>query len=166
MLTAHDGGMPIYDFTALSCAQISEAAAEGRSSSKVGCPRPCSSHIVVAPRSSAHLSARTPALTDALQSEQWQDDIVPIARNSEGDLLVVHAAGMCVCVCEREREHQGYASFATLPRHSLSFMCPARGTGSSGGGSAHATGALCSSSVGYPYSYLYGWGGRRVDVVE
>ena len=142
-----------------------EAAAEGRSLSQVGCPRPCSSHIVVAPRSSAHLSARTPALTDALQSEQWQDDIVPIARNPEGDLLVVHAAGMyaCVYVCGL---HQGYASCATLPRHSLSFMCPARGTGSSGGGSAHATGALCSSSVGCPYSYLSGWGGRRVDMVE
>jgi hypothetical protein len=155
MLSAHDGGMPIYDFTALSCAQISEAAVEGRASSKVGCPRPCSSHILVAPRSSAHLSARTPALTHAVQSEQWQDDIVPIARNPEGDLLVVHAAGMYACV---------YV-FGLHPS-SLSFMCPARGTGSSGGGSAHATGALCSSSVGYTYSYLYGWGGRRVDVVE
>jgi len=162
MLSAHDGGMPIYDFTALSCAQISEAAVEGRASSKVGCPRPCSSHILVAPRSSAHLSARTPAVSHAVQSEQWQDDIVPIARNPEGDLLVVHAAGMyaCVDVCGL---HQG--SSGPTP-HSHSFMCPARGTGSSGGGSAHATGALCSSSVGYPYSYLYGWGGRRVDVVE
>ena len=89
-----------------------EAAAEGRSLSKVGCPRPCSSHIVVAQRSSAHLSARTPALTDALKSEQWQDDIVPLTLNAEGDLLVVHSAGMCVCVCVRERErarelHQG-----------------------------------------------------------
>jgi hypothetical protein len=114
MLSAHDGGMPIYDFTALSCAQISEAAVEGRASSKVGCPRPCSSHILVAPRSSAHLSARTPALTHAVQSEQWQDDIVPIARNPEGDLLVVHAAGMYACVYVFGL-HQG-SSGPTRPR--------------------------------------------------
>jgi hypothetical protein len=36
MLTAHDGGMPMYDFTSLSCAQISEAVAESRASSQVG----------------------------------------------------------------------------------------------------------------------------------
>ncbi len=35
MLAAHDGGMPLYDFTSLSCAQISEALAEGGSSPKV-----------------------------------------------------------------------------------------------------------------------------------
>jgi len=57
-LAAHDGGMPLYDFTALSCEQIGQATQEGRSSSK------------------------------------WQDDMVPVARNPEGDLLVVHAKGV------------------------------------------------------------------------
>ena len=57
-LAAHDGGMPLYDFTALSCDEIGLATQEGRSSSK------------------------------------WQDDMVPVARNPEGDLLVVHAKGV------------------------------------------------------------------------
>ena len=35
MLAAHDGGMPMYDYTSLSCTQIGEALSEGRASSKV-----------------------------------------------------------------------------------------------------------------------------------
>lgn len=58
MLKAHNGGMPLYDFTSLSCAQIAEASQEGRGSST------------------------------------WQHDAVPVARNPEGDLLVVHGKGV------------------------------------------------------------------------
>jgi hypothetical protein len=35
MLKAHDGGMPLYDYTSLSCAEIAEAITAASSSDKV-----------------------------------------------------------------------------------------------------------------------------------